>query len=243
MVRPANEPAIVTVEAALRRIAQACDVGEFLGSEDDLRQRLGCSRNTLRQAARLLERDGVIRVKRGINGGYFGSRLTTHDVEEVVSGYLETLDMGMDDVTVVTSILWVELLRRASGNRSADARKMAEKFTKKLRSLKDTATFAEIRKFELETREEIFKLAQCPYIELIFNISTRYSRSNFKDSPGVDDTQEHRDFVRAWRNAKYMELAAISEGDPELGTMAARHIRAIWHHRLWGISAARTDPI
>lgn len=242
MTKSAHEPTIVTVEANLRRIVQECDVGEFLGSEDDLRQRLGCSRNTLRQAARLLERDGVIRVKRGINGGYFGSRLTTQDVEAVVSGYLQTLDMGVDDVTVVTSILWEELLRRASSARSSDARKMAEKYKKKLKTIKDTATFADIRKFEMETRQEIFKLAQCPYIELIFNISARYSRSNYKDNVDADATQEHQEFVQRWRSAKFMELAAIGEGDPELGEMAARHIRKIWHHRLWGVPQPQLKP-
>lgn len=234
MVKSANEPAIVTVEAGLRKIAQECEVGEFLGSEDVLRQRLGCSRNTLRQAARLLERDGVIRVKRGINGGYFGSRLTTSDVEDVVSGYLETLDMRMDDVTVVTSVLWVEVLRKASSTKGPESRDMAAKYKKKLKTLKDTASFADIRKFEMETRREIFTIAKCPYIELIFNISARYSRSNYQEKIDLDATQEHRHFVQAWRDAKFMELTAIGESDPELGTMAARHSRAIWHHRLWG---------
>lgn len=235
MAKPATEPTIVTVESGLRKIAQDCEVGEFLGSEDVLRQRLGCSRNTLRQAARLLERDGVIRVKRGINGGYFGSRLTTLDVEDVVSGYLETLDMGMDDVTVVTSVLWVEVLRKASSTKSPEAKELARKYKNKLKTLKATATFADIRKFELETRGLIFKIAKCPYIELIFNISTRYSRSNYKDNPDLDATLDHLEFVQAWRDAKFMELTAIGESDPELGIMAARHIRAIWHNRLWGL--------
>lgn len=44
---------------------------------------------------------------------------------------------------------------------------------------------------------------------------------------------EHHAFVQAWRNAKLMELEAISDGDPELGMMAARHIRTLWRERIW----------
>jgi GntR family transcriptional repressor for pyruvate dehydrogenase complex len=44
--------------------------GQFLPSERDLALQLNVSRNTLRQAAQQLERDGVIEVLRGREGGY-----------------------------------------------------------------------------------------------------------------------------------------------------------------------------
>jgi len=43
----------------------------------------------------------------------------------------------------------------------------------------------------------------------------------------------HR-FLRDWRNAKLLELAAIADGDQELGGIAARHIRNGWQRRVWG---------
>jgi len=50
----------------------AAKEGALIGSEESLIADLGVSRSTLRQAARLLEREGLLRVKRGINGGYYG---------------------------------------------------------------------------------------------------------------------------------------------------------------------------
>ncbi len=213
----------------------------FLGSEDSLRLQFGCSRNTLRQAARLLERDGFLRVRRGINGGYFGTRPTVATVENFVTAYLETLQMDAEDVTVVASVLWVEVLRKATTRHSEASRQFAEKYQAKLKKIKPTATFAEVRTFEQETRKAIFELAQCAYVEFIFNMNTAFATRGFPRRENLDDTPEHRAFVRAWKDAKVMELTAIAEGDVGLGVLAARHIRDIWHKRLWHFHAQDMD--
>lgn len=49
-------------------------VGDRIGSEDDLVHRFGHSRPILREALRILERDGVITVKSGPGGGVFCSK-------------------------------------------------------------------------------------------------------------------------------------------------------------------------
>ncbi|MCE7798408.1 GntR family transcriptional regulator [Sphingobium sufflavum] len=233
MTKEPSEPAVNLAVAELRNLVLDADPGAFMGSEDSLRAQLGCSRNTLRQAARLLERDGFILVRRGINGGYFGARPTVATVENFVSAYLETLQMDPEDVTVVASVLWVEVLRKATTRHSESSRDFAAKYLAKLKKIKPTATFAEVRNFEQETRAAIFQLAQCAYVEFIFNINTAFSTRGFPRRENVDDTPEHLAFVRAWRDAKIMELTAIAEGDVGLGVMAARHIRNIWHKRLW----------
>ena len=46
--------------------------GERIGSEPDLIQRFGVSRAVVREALRLLERDGIVTVKPGPSGGIFG---------------------------------------------------------------------------------------------------------------------------------------------------------------------------
>jgi DNA-binding FadR family transcriptional regulator len=50
----------------------------LLGYEDELVDRLGVSRITLRQAVRLLEHEHLIKVRRGVNGGFF-TRLPSAD--------------------------------------------------------------------------------------------------------------------------------------------------------------------
>lgn len=48
--------------------------GAFLGREPELMERYGVSRASLREALRLLEADGLVRVRRGPGGGVFAER-------------------------------------------------------------------------------------------------------------------------------------------------------------------------
>ncbi len=234
MNRSAKEPALDTAAARLRNLVLEADDGAFIGSEDSLVVRLGFSRSTVRQVARLLEREGLLRVRRGINGGYFGARPNIKTIEGTVASYLETLDMDAEDVTIVASALWGEVLRKAAALRSEPARRLAETFRLQVKALKPTASFDEILELEQASRAAIFSLTKCRYIELIFTINAAFAGRRFPERADRDGSQEHRMFVQAWTNAKLMELSAIGEGDVELGEMAARHIRQIWHRRVWG---------
>lgn len=224
-----------TIEAAaaqFRTRALAAAEGALLGSEDTLVQALGASRATVRQVARLLEREGLLKVRRGINGGYFAARPDVDTIEQAVSSYLATLDMDAQDVTTIASVLWVEVLRKAAGVRTEAARAMAGEFRERVAAVRADAPFSEIVQVEQESRTAIFELIKARYIELIFQINVAFAQKRFAASREME-AGEHRAFVHAWRNAKLMELEAIADGDPELGMMAARHSRTLWHQRVW----------
>jgi len=230
---------IDATSARLREIALASDESEFLGSEEALVERLGASRATVRQAARLLEREGLLRVRRGLNGGYFAARPNLNTVELAVSAYLDTLDMDAEDVTVIASVLWVEAMRKAASVRNAAASAMAEKMRQRVLALRPNASFQDVLRIEHESRGEIFALTKARYIELIFQINMAFAQKRFTSASTSDHTEGHAKFVDAWRKAKLMELDAISDGDPELGMMAARHIRNLWHQRIWSAVVPR----
>lgn len=216
----------------LRRIVLDVAPGELIGSEDALVERLDCSRSTVRQVARLLEREGLLKVRRGINGGYFGARPDAGTIEAAVSSYLEILDIDSRDVTVVASSLWVEAMRKAALADRDEARRVAERLSARIRAVKDDASFERVRELELLTQAEIFELAQAAYVKLIFDINVAFSRRRFSAPIANDNSEEHRRFVREWRNAKLLELGALIDGDAELAGMAARHSRKIWHQRI-----------
>lgn len=219
--------------AELRTIVLKSEDGALIGSEEMLLEKLGFSRSTVRQVARLLEREGYLRVRRGINGGYFGSRPDAGSIASTVSAYLETLDMDARDVTVIASVLWVEVMRKAAAVRSEAAKSLADTFRERVMSIEPDASFAQVRELELEIRAAIFELAKSRYVQLIFDINAAFATRRFLAPSEMDNTAAHRKFVRAWRSAKMMELSAISEGDVELAAMAGRHSRSIWHKRVW----------
>ncbi len=217
----------------LRSIVLAADEGALLGSEETLIAKLGVSRATVRQVARLLEREGLVRVRRGINGGYFAARPDIRTIETTVSAYLEMLHTQAEDVTAIASVLWVEVLRRAARLGTEESKGMAEEYLERVRALRLDATFHDVLRIEQESRRAIFDLVKSPYIELIFQINTAFAQRRFAPPSERDDTESHREFVRTWRSAKLLELESIADADPELAMMAARHSRNLWHRRIW----------
>lgn len=204
----------------------------LIGSEDSLIAQLSCSRSTVRQVARLLEREGLLRVRRGINGGYFGARPDAGTIEATVSAYLQTLPMDPGDITILASALWVEAVRKAAGSDQDEREAVCTALRPRFRRISDEAGFDDVRDLELATQAAIFDLANAAYIKLIFDINAAFSRNQFPSPVTDDDSPEHRTFVLKWRQAKLMELNAISSGDRELAGMAAQYSRRLWYYRV-----------
>lgn len=220
------------VAERLREMSLDRSEGVHLGNEDTLMAQLACARTTIRQAARLLEREGLLKVRRGIHGGYFSARPDADIIESTVSAYLTTLKMDPSEVTVLASALWVEAMRKAAG---ASADGVGERITRlrdRIAALPDLASFEMVRTLERESQDAIFEIADCNYIKLIFEINIAFSQRRFSAPITDDDSPDHRLFVRRWRDAKLLELDALSLGDRELAVAAAQLSRKVWHSRV-----------
>jgi len=104
---PASAPATVQPEdslvqqtqTALRaRIRAAADSDVFIGSEAQLIAELGVSRPTFRQAARLLEHEQLLRIKRGIGGGFFTRLPSPGSVSRMAASYLHAQGTTLQQV-------------------------------------------------------------------------------------------------------------------------------------------------
>jgi len=227
-----NRSTLDAAAARLRSIVLAAKEGALLGSEEDLIARLEVSRSTVRQVARLLEREGLLRVRRGINGGYFAARPDVHTIESTVSAYLEMFDTDIEDVFAIASVLWVEVMRKAAARRTQEARALVKRFRAKVTALAQDASYDEVLALELESRDAIFGLIRSRYIQLIFQINIAFAQRQLSRGRHAGHTPDDRDFVHAWRNSKLMELEAIADGDQDLAMIAARHIRNLWHKQM-----------
>jgi DNA-binding FadR family transcriptional regulator len=218
--------------AKLREIALATPEGELIGSEDSVLEQIGVSRVTVRQAARLLEREGVLRVRRGINGGYFSSRPSAELVEQIVCTYLETLGLDTRHVGAVANALWIEVMREAASTKDrAAARELADKLTAEIQMLGDDATSEDVSRIEQASKAAVFQLIEGQYVELIFRINLAFARQQVIAKGAAPDPDAHREFVSRWKKAKILELEAIADGDPSMAMTAARHSRNLWERR------------
>lgn len=72
--------------------------GDPLPSEKELTDDLGYSKPTVREALRILENDGLISVKRGVNGGPEVRRPSIAEVVKPMGVYLQIGDVAVTDV-------------------------------------------------------------------------------------------------------------------------------------------------
>lgn len=221
--------------AKLRTIALATPEGELLGSEDDLVEKLGVARVTVRQAARLIEREGLVKVRRGLNGGYFATRPTVEMVETIVCSYLNTLGLESHHGGAVSSALWVQVLREAAKADRTAANALAERLTGQIQGLGADAGIQDVARIEREMRSAIFELIDGGYIEVLFRINAAFARQEISGDTHFADLVGIETFVRNWKRAKLAELEAIADGDEMLAVMAALHSRKLWLDReqLW----------
>src|SRR5690606_4084804 len=77
--------AVRSTAARLRDMALGQDADFFLGSEEQLIRLLDVSRPTFRQAARLLEHEQLLTIRRGPGGGFFTRRPSADAVVHLAS--------------------------------------------------------------------------------------------------------------------------------------------------------------
>lgn len=225
---------IADAAARLRARVLAAEEGAFLGSEETLVRELAVSKPTIRQAARLIEREGLLLVRRGNSGGYFGARPDAAFIEATVASYLEVLQARPEDLTRVATALWVETARQVAELGPEQGAPLAARLRRLVNRLPEDVGFSQVRLLEREIRRAVFELLGSPYVELIFNINASFAQRKFATSPAGDDRSErHRVFVAAWREAVLLELDAIARGDAEVAAIAAQRARRLVHERLW----------
>lgn len=83
-------------------------VGETLGSEASLRERLRVSRETLREAVRIVESRGAMRMRRGRSGGLMLMQPTIERTAASLAAYLRAI--GMTDEQFAQSVRGLDLL-------------------------------------------------------------------------------------------------------------------------------------
>ena len=121
--------AVVASAKALRNEILARSDGDmFLGSEDDLIALLGVSQPTFRQAARILEYEELLTVKRGVGGGYFGRRPSAEAVARMAGIYLLSHGTPFADVMRTQGALEAELVRQITLNSDFSTRQRLSDF-------------------------------------------------------------------------------------------------------------------
>lgn len=207
------------VARQLSAFSMAVPDGAFIGAEDDLLGRLGISRPTLRQAAKIAESEGMISVRRGIRGGFYAARPRVADAIRALNRYLRLQGATIRDLGVTNSVV-LEAARAAATCTDAAQRDA-------LAALVDEARAIHTAKgmIDIDTRfaRTLAAMSGNPVIEVMIAMS--YSFGLEEQGVYLYDEEEHRELARGW----FAAIAdAVLAGDGELALfMMQRRLTAV----------------
>lgn len=212
MTRP-KLPLVQQAAERLRELVFAVPSGTRLGALPELARRFGVGIVTVQQAARILEHEGVLEVRRGPGGGYYGTRPDDAALERAITAYMRVHPTSFDEAADITSLLFNELVPAAAACRD-------ERLREALRALGDTIEFqnseAQRGAFELALQDLLFAMVDRPLFEALTRVTLRFAET--RRAPLIDQS---RTGVSEWKAGRRRIIAAILEQDAELARFEA----------------------
>lgn len=158
--------------AALTKISLAEKEGAFIGAEADLLKLLGISRPTLRQAAKVLENDRLVEVRRGAGGGFYAARPNARDAIQAPALWLKLQSATLEQMNSAGRLIFPQAALQAA--QCEDPSLIAE-----LRVLRDDLELRrpgaqlanETVETEVRLNELIGRMCGDPVIQLFMGIS------------------------------------------------------------------------
>jgi GntR family transcriptional repressor for pyruvate dehydrogenase complex len=119
----ADKSATREVADALRReILCRSESDSFIGLEEELIARFKVSKPTFRQAAKMLEHEQILLIKRGARGGFFARPPTEKMVSHMAAMVLAARGATLRQIAAVAGPLTVEAVRELADNPSPSVR-------------------------------------------------------------------------------------------------------------------------
>jgi DNA-binding FadR family transcriptional regulator len=219
-----------TTAARMRELILAEKPDCMIGALPELAKLLGVGTVTVQQAARVLEHEGLLQVRRGPGGGYFGVRPDAASVERAIATYLRVRAADVYETLEMMTLLDCEIMPAAARCREVAPReKLGE-----LEDRVDRCFSGEERiAFELDLHKVLFQMVDRPLMELLAHVSMLYYQSC--SIPRIFDGEDGR---RAWVKWRHDIIGAILKGDPDLARFEAKRHRRDLLQRLGNRSDA-----
>lgn len=210
----ANETLASRTARALVSLSLAAEPGDFLGAEDELLGRFGVSRPTLRQAAKMVERDRLISVRRGTKGGFFAERPDARDAIQSLARFLRIRGASLGDVIQVTRPVSEEAAVAA-------ARRRTEEDVARLRQFVATIDARDTPRAliaaEVEMARLVAQMSGNPVVELVMEIGYSFGLDERGSDLYADADRRERT-----RTMQRSLCQAIIDGDPDIARLMMR---------------------
>jgi GntR family transcriptional regulator, transcriptional repressor for pyruvate dehydrogenase complex len=208
---------VQSAAAQLRDVILAREPGAQIGSLNEVAQMLGVGIVTVQQAARILEHEGLLAVRRGPGGGYYGTRPDDAALERALAAWLRVHGYGQRESQRMLTLLDLEIVPAA-------ARCTDETLRQGIRGLLARVAGCdtiELRiAFEVDLRDLLLRMVAAPLIELLCRVSSRL-HANVRTAIVFTG----KDAASDWKLGRRRILEAILAQDPELAHFEAERYR------------------
>lgn len=205
--RNSREGVVTAAVAKMREMIVAQPPQTQIGSLPELAKVLGVGIVTVQQAARVLEHEGFLQVRRGPGGGYYGTRPDAEGLSRAISGFLALRHAvhpeAIDIITLLDCELMAAAARAPDEALRADLARLAE-------TIDSSNTARQRGAFDQAMQDIFYLMVDRPLMELL----SRTAVHHYADYPrgpvyGGEAGKER------WKRERRAIIAAILDRDPE----------------------------
>jgi GntR family transcriptional repressor for pyruvate dehydrogenase complex len=198
----------------LRELIFAHEEHELIGSLPDLARQLGVGIVTVQQAARILEHEGALEVRRGPGGGYYGRRPDAAALERSLAAYMRMQPHSWEEALDMTSLLFNELCATAAREGDLALHPELERIGARI-DLCEVET--DTGEWEEEFQDLLFRMVERPLFELLTRVTLRFGTSRPVTEPIYRDPAA----IAGWKQGRHRIIDAILARDEALARFEA----------------------
>lgn len=211
--RAERKDLVLSTTENLRQIIFASDDGALIGSLRELARQLGVGLVTVQQAARILEHEGLLDVRRGPGGGYYGRRPDAAAVERALAAYMRVQPSSWEDALDMTSLLFNELVAGAAHCRDIALLDALREAGQRIAAI---ATAEDLANAEQALQDLLFRMVNRPLLEMITRVTIRFAASQPQTA-----TIANSEALDQWKAGRHRIIDAILRHDAELARFEA----------------------
>ena len=215
--RASRDGLVAEAVARMRTMILGREAGAQIGSLPDIATSLAVGIETVRQAARLLEYEGFLKVRRGNRGGLFGSRPGPEELGQLVAGFLRESRSHEREAIAIMTLLDCDLVAAAALSTDEGLR---ERLTNHAARIDDCDTAEQRAAFVRAMHDILFRMVDRPLLEMMVRMTMQHyaTRSGSQIYESIED-------VARWKEERHAIIHAISRRDADLARFEAQRRR------------------
>lgn len=212
-----REGVVTAAVTTLRDMIVAQPADTQIGSLPELAKALGVGIVTVQQAARVLEHEGFLKVRRGPGGGYYGTRPDAEGLSRAISGFLALHHSAHPEAIDIITLLDCELMAAAA---AANDLALRQELATLAGSIDARNTAAQRGAFDQNMLDVLYLMVDRPLMELLSRVAVHH----YADYPR-GPVYAGEDGRQRWKRERRAIIAAILDGDVERARFEAQRRR------------------